>query len=95
MTEKEKSGDQIRLFATPSSWESAQVPVAFQAALNLSPRAREFFQALDAANRYAILFRIQTVKKADTRARKIREFVEMLERGERIHEPRRAHAKSE
>jgi len=34
------------------------------------------------------LFRIQTVKKAETRARKIQEFVAMLARGERIHEPR-------
>jgi uncharacterized protein YdeI (YjbR/CyaY-like superfamily) len=41
-----------------------------------------------------VLFRIQTVKKAETRARKIREFVEMLERGERIHEPRSKHRKS-
>jgi uncharacterized protein YdeI (YjbR/CyaY-like superfamily) len=36
-----------------------------------------------------VLFRIQTVKKAETRARKIVEFVAMLERGERIHETRR------
>lgn len=76
-------------------WESAYdspkgaaVPGDFQAALDASPRAREFFQRLDRANRYAVLFRIQTVKKAETRARKIVEFVGMLERGERIHEAR-------
>lgn len=38
----------------------------------------------------AVLFRIQTVKKAETKVRKIREIVEMLERNERIHEPRKA-----
>jgi uncharacterized protein YdeI (YjbR/CyaY-like superfamily) len=77
-------------------WEAAYdspsastVPEDFQSALNTTKRAREFFESLDRANRYAVLFRIQTVKKAETRARKIREFVEMLERGERIHEPRR------
>jgi uncharacterized protein YdeI (YjbR/CyaY-like superfamily) len=77
-------------------WESAydspkgaSVPADFQAALDASPRAGEFFQALDRANRYAVLFRIQTVKKAETRARKIVEFVAMLERGERIHETQR------
>jgi uncharacterized protein YdeI (YjbR/CyaY-like superfamily) len=74
--------------------KSAQVPEDFQAALNTSPRARDFFRALDSANRYAVLFRLQTAKKAETRARKIREFAEMLERGERIHEPRRARPKS-
>jgi uncharacterized protein YdeI (YjbR/CyaY-like superfamily) len=36
-----------------------------------------------------VLFRIQTVKKAETQARKIREFVAMLERRETIHEPRK------
>ncbi|MFZ0957927.1 MAG: YdeI/OmpD-associated family protein [Candidatus Sulfotelmatobacter sp.] len=80
-------------------WESAydspkgaEVPKDFHAALDASPRAREFFQGFDRANRYAVLFRIQTVKKAETRARKIVEFVAMLERGERIHEPRKARA---
>ena len=74
--------------AAYDSPKAATVPEDFQAALNASRGAREFFQALDGANRYAVLFRIQTVKKAETRTRKIREFVEMLERQERIHEPR-------
>ena len=63
----------------------SSVPEDFQAALNLNPKARAFFEQLDRANRYAILFRIQTVKKAETRACKIREFVEMLSRHEKIH----------
>jgi uncharacterized protein YdeI (YjbR/CyaY-like superfamily) len=84
------------------SWESAydsprsaEVPTDLQAALDASPRAREFFQSLDRANRYAVLFRIQTAKKAVARAAKIRQFVEMLERNQRIHEPRklRGHSK--
>jgi len=61
------------------------VPDDFQSALTVNPRANEFFQTLDRANRYAILFRIQTVKKAETRARKIREFIAMLARHEKIH----------
>jgi len=61
------------------------VPGDFQAALTVNPRANEFFQALGRANRYAILFRIQRVKKAETRARKIREFTAMLARHEKIH----------
>ena len=76
-------------------WESAydspkdsKVPNDLQAALDANPRAREFFLSLDKANRYAVLFRIQTVKKAATRETRIRQFVEMLERNERIHEPR-------
>ena len=76
--------------AAYDSPKSATVPEDFQAALNASPQAREFFHSLDGANRYAVLFRIQTVKKAETRARKIREFIEMLERNETIHQPRTA-----
>lgn len=75
--------------AAYDSPRGAKVPPDFQAALETNPRAREFFDSLDGANRYAVLFRIQTVKKAETRARKIREFVEMLERNEKIHEPRK------
>jgi uncharacterized protein YdeI (YjbR/CyaY-like superfamily) len=67
------------------SSSKATVPPDFQAALDARPRAKAFFKTLDSRNRYAVLWRIQTVKKAETRARKIREFVEMLERGERVH----------
>jgi uncharacterized protein YdeI (YjbR/CyaY-like superfamily) len=77
-----------RWAAAYDSPKGATVPEDFQAALNASPRASEFFRALDGANRYAVLFRIQTVKKEETRARKIQAFVEMLKRHERIHEPR-------
>ena len=73
-------------------WESAYdspsratVPADFQAALRANSLAREFFEKLDRANRYAILFRIQTVKKAETRTRKIQQFIEMLKRQEKIH----------
>lgn len=76
--------------AAYDSPKAAKVSTDFQAALNASPQAREFFGMLDGANRYAVLFRIQTVKKAETRARKIRELVEMLERKETIHAPRKA-----
>ncbi len=82
-----KSGSWDAAYDSP---KSAEVPEDFQTALDASPRAREFFRALDGANRYGVLFRIQTVKKAETRARKIREFVEMLERNEKLHQPRKA-----
>jgi uncharacterized protein YdeI (YjbR/CyaY-like superfamily) len=85
----------VELARKSGRWESAYdspkgaaVPADFQAALDANSRAAEFFLGLDRANRYAVLFRIQTVKKAETRARKIVEFVAMLERGERIHESR-------
>lgn len=61
------------------------VPPDLQTALDADPRAEAFFKALDAKNRYAVLFRLQTAKRADTRARRIANFVAMLAKGEKIH----------
>ena len=63
----------------------ATVPDDLQQALDAHPQAKAFFATLNSQNRYAILFRIQHVKKAETRARKIAQYVEMLERGETLH----------
>jgi uncharacterized protein YdeI (YjbR/CyaY-like superfamily) len=67
------------------SSSKATVPADFQAALDANPQAKAFFEVLDRANRYAVLWRIQTVKKVETRTRKIQQFIEMLERKEKIH----------
>jgi uncharacterized protein YdeI (YjbR/CyaY-like superfamily) len=74
-------------------WEAAyegqkriSVPEDFQAALDKNKKAKAFFETLNSVNRYAILFRIYNAKKPETRARKIQQFVEMLERGEKIHQ---------
>ena len=63
----------------------AAVPDDFQAALDQNAKAKAFFATLKGANRYAILFRIQTARKVDTRTRRIEQFIAMLERGETIH----------
>ena len=77
-----KNGRWDSAYDSPSR---ASVPADFAAALGDHPRAKEFFENLDRANRYAILFRIQNVEKAETRARKIKQFIEMLECHEKIH----------
>jgi len=68
-----------------SSQSKATVPDDLQKALDGSPKAKAFFETLNSVNRYAILFRTQNVKKAETRARKIQRFVKMLERREKIY----------
>jgi len=67
------------------SHRTAGVPDDLQRALDARPKAKAFFATLNSVNRYAILYRIQTVKRAGTRARKIEQFVRMLERHEVIH----------
>jgi uncharacterized protein YdeI (YjbR/CyaY-like superfamily) len=71
--------------AAYDSPSGATVPDDFQAALDSKPQAAAFFEGLDRANRYAILWRIQTAKRAETRARRIEQFVAMLGRHEKIH----------
>ena len=71
--------------AAYESAKTATVPDDLAAALTAAPDAAAFFETLDRQNRYAILHRIQTVKRADTRARHIEKTCEMLERGEKHH----------
>ena len=64
---------------------ASTVPADLETALAAHPGAREFFATLDGANRYAVLWRVQTAKLPATRARRIETLVAMLGRGERIH----------
>ena len=75
--------------AAYDSPKSSKVPADLQAALDGNARARHAWTAVDSANRYAILWRVQTAKKAETRARRIAELVAMLGRGELLHPERR------
>jgi uncharacterized protein YdeI (YjbR/CyaY-like superfamily) len=65
----------------------AVVPGDLAAALARHANAKAFFATLTGANRYAILFRIQTAVRPETRARRIAQFVAMLDRSETIHGP--------
>jgi len=62
------------------------VPDDLKAALAASSIARRFFVSLDSKNRYAILYRLHTAKKPETRERRLQKFVKMLEAGETLHE---------
>ncbi|MDB6059254.1 MAG: bacteriocin-protection protein YdeI/OmpD-associated family, partial [Verrucomicrobiales bacterium] len=63
----------------------AAPPEDFLAALARNKKAKLFFQTLNKANVYAIVYRLQTAKKPETRARRMNMIVEMLERGEKFH----------
>lgn len=67
------------------SARTSTVPEDLQAALEAEPAAKTFFASINASNRYAILWRIQTAARAETRARRIAQLVGMLARGETIH----------
>jgi uncharacterized protein YdeI (YjbR/CyaY-like superfamily) len=77
-------------------WDSAyagqagiEVPPDLEVALAAEPRASAMFEILTSQNRYAVLYRIEAAKRAETRARRIEQFVAMLARGESVHPQRR------
>jgi uncharacterized protein YdeI (YjbR/CyaY-like superfamily) len=70
--------------AAYASQRMMTVPADFQSALNKNRKAKVFFETLTGSRRYLFLFRIETAKKAETRAKRIRQFVEMLERAETL-----------
>jgi uncharacterized protein YdeI (YjbR/CyaY-like superfamily) len=69
-------------YASPAH---AEVPDDLAAAIAAEPEAQRMFDVLTKTNRYALIHRLGAVKKAETRERKIREFVAMLARHETPH----------
>jgi len=84
--------EQVELAKADGRWDAAyaspanaEVPDDLREALDASPKAAGFFATLSQANRYAIIYRLEDAKKAETRARRLETFVGMLERGETFH----------
>ena len=74
-----------RWAAAYDSPTTIQMPNDFKAALTEHPKALAFYETLNKTNTYAILWRIQTAKKPETRAARIEKLIAMLERGEKLH----------
>lgn len=70
--------------AYPSS-RSAEVPADFLTALGKHKKALAFFETLNKANRFAISYRLNDAKKPETRKRRLKQFVEMMKRSEKLH----------
>jgi|SRR5688572_11635977 uncharacterized protein YdeI (YjbR/CyaY-like superfamily) len=85
IAEVQRAKEDGRWDATYDGPRHIVVPEDLQSALSKNASAKAFFEGLDGKNRYAILFRIQTAKKPETRAKRIRTFVEMLARNEKLY----------
>jgi uncharacterized protein YdeI (YjbR/CyaY-like superfamily) len=84
--------DEVERAKSDGRWESAYdpqsgatIPPEFRKELDRNPKAKAFFKTLSKANSYAIIWRIQTAKRPETRERRIRTYMEMLEKGETLH----------
>ncbi|HUP26822.1 MAG TPA: YdeI/OmpD-associated family protein, partial [Chloroflexia bacterium] len=83
---------QIEAAKLDGRWESAYdpqstatVPDDFLRELEKDEKAKAFFDTLNKTNRYAIIWRLQTAKKPETRERRMKVILEMLARGEKFH----------
>ena len=89
MAEVERARSDGRWQAAYEGQRSIAVPADLAAGLAAEPKAQAMFEILTSQNRYAILYRIEGAKRAETRARRIEQFVAMLARGETIYPQRR------
>ncbi len=94
LAEVERAKQDGRWEAAYDSPKTSEVPEELSRALAKNKRAAAFFETLDAANRFAVLHRVQTAKKAETRAARIEQFVTMLSKGETLHPVRKKVARS-
>lgn len=85
LSEVQKAKADGRWSAAYQSQGKAEPPSDFLAALAANAEAERVFGTLDRANRYAFVYRVNDAKRPETRNKRIREFVEMLARGETIH----------
>ena len=77
-----RDGRWQRAYDSPST---ITIPADFLEALAKDKRAQSFFEGLSRANVYAIVYRLQTAKKPETRERRMRAILAMLARGEAFH----------
>jgi uncharacterized protein YdeI (YjbR/CyaY-like superfamily) len=85
IAEAERAKADGRWEAAYASPANIEVPPELTAALAAQPKAKAMFAALNSQNRYAILYRIATAKRAETRAQRVEKFVAMLARGDTIY----------
>lgn len=97
-TMKQPGLDEVERARADGRWEraydsarTAEVPADLAAALARKPRARAFFDGLDRTNRYAILYRVQTAKKPETRTRRIDQLVQLCAAGKTLHPKPKRH----
>jgi uncharacterized protein YdeI (YjbR/CyaY-like superfamily) len=85
LREIERARKDGRWDAAYAPQSTAEIPDDLRTALAKSKKAARFFETIDGANRYAILYRVQTAKKPETRAARIATYVAMLAEGKTIH----------
>jgi uncharacterized protein YdeI (YjbR/CyaY-like superfamily) len=84
---------QIEAAKADGRWQAAyapqsqrEVPEDLQAALDANPEAKAFFETLRGTRRYAFTYRLSTVKRPETRTKRIASYIELLSAGKTLHD---------
>lgn len=85
LTEIDRARVDGRWAAAYEGQRAATIPDDLAHELDRDPKAAAAFAALDAQNRYSIVWRINDAKRPETRARRVANYLDILRRGERIH----------
>lgn len=93
LAEVERAKADGRWAAAYAGPKDMQAPPELLAALAASPAAQSMYDVLTSQNRYAISLRITSAKRPETKARRVEQFVAMLERGETLYPQRRTREK--
>jgi len=83
--EVERAKADGRWDAAYDSWKNATESPELKQALAKNRKAAAFFATLDSRNRYAIIFRLQTAARPETKAKRLKQFVDMLARNEKLY----------
>jgi len=81
----EDANNDGRLAAAYDSPSNSTTPADFLERLEKNKKAKAFFDSLNKANKFAITWRLQTAKKAETREKRMNMILEMLAKGEKFH----------
>lgn len=84
MEAAQRDGRWAAAYPSPGNMKA---PEDLEAALEAHPKAKKFFEQQDSTNRYAILYRLHDARKPETRARRLEQFVRLLQAGKTLHPP--------
>lgn len=78
----------VRAAKKDGRWEKAyapasemEIPADFLEAIESRPKAKEFFDQLTKSNRYVIAYALATAKRPETRDRRFKKYLDIVERG--------------
>lgn len=83
---------QVQLAKADGRWDAAyhppstaELPKTFVQKLKKNKEAERFYEKLSSSNKYAIKYRLSTVKREETKKKWEERIIDMLERGEKFH----------